>query len=309
MKGLAIILLLVVETIGFVYAASRTVHFIELSLPPDGKFWAYLALAVLDVALITWTVVALFKSDGFAQEGIAILMIIINFAGMFAGVATDTFYQSGQNGVIAKLPAETVSITTWIMLFVIVANMGAFIGFYMADPDLSLERSKRRIEYRYKRAQLKGMEYQANKLAQQYEEKSGITYYWDEAMAKGIVSPNQPQYRVSQPLQFEQPTQAAMPVQWQPMPEYHPTRQPIADGAVEPMHFETVPAPTETVPITPKTLADYGVDRDWAQGMINKYQLDTADKAYVALSSAGRVPAGMTKREFERLYNENFTQP
>lgn len=116
------------------YAASRTLHFVQATMPPDQQYWGYLFLLATGVGAVIWLYVYLNWAEGAKQRGIAFSMGIIDLIGECILVYADTVRVSGQNGLMAFNDQET---RTFVIASVgiIIINIFAGFMFKLWDPE------------------------------------------------------------------------------------------------------------------------------------------------------------------------------
>lgn len=116
-----------------IFTASRTVHFLQLTFPPDFAYVAYLALAAFDGGIIGWSIFATVSAEGAMQRGLAYLMIFVCLVGVILTTVADTIISSGQNG-LTKVPPYMATIGVWGSLVVIILNVVAGVVAHLASP-------------------------------------------------------------------------------------------------------------------------------------------------------------------------------
>jgi hypothetical protein len=118
-----------------VYAATRTLNFIDGTLGADDQIIGLLALFATTGGAIAWLLVFLHNSEGIAQKGIALVMVVIDIFGEIALFTIDTLLQSGVNGITETLPAEDIRLTVLGMSALIGANIIATFAFHIVEPE------------------------------------------------------------------------------------------------------------------------------------------------------------------------------
>jgi hypothetical protein len=119
-----------------VYAASRSLHFIQSSLDEENQILGYFALLATSGGMIAWLLVFLHKADGVIQKGIALLMIVVDFLGEAALFTMDTLQQAGINGVVTQLAPSEVRLVLIGMSVLIAANILATIAYHLGNMDV-----------------------------------------------------------------------------------------------------------------------------------------------------------------------------
>ena len=117
------------------YAASRTLDFVNSTLGQDDQVIGYLALFATTGGALAWLAVFLWDSEGIAQKGIALVMIIIDVLGEITLFTIDTLLQSGANGLTATLAPEEIRLTVLGMSGLIGVNIIATFAFHIANPE------------------------------------------------------------------------------------------------------------------------------------------------------------------------------
>ena len=92
----------------FVYAASRSLDFIQSTLPPDQKIIGFLGLFATEGGSVIWLTVYLKEASGHAQKATSFLIAIADMIGSIGLFTFDTLYRSGQNGAIAALTPDDI---------------------------------------------------------------------------------------------------------------------------------------------------------------------------------------------------------
>lgn len=116
-----------------IFTASRTVHFLQMTFPPDFSYIAYLALAAFDGGMIGWAIFATSSAEGAIQRGLAYTMIGICLIGVVLTTVADTIISSGANG-LTKIPPYMTTVGVWGSLAVIVLNVVAGVVTHLVSP-------------------------------------------------------------------------------------------------------------------------------------------------------------------------------
>lgn len=93
-KKIGMLLVTILGGALLVYSATRSLDFIELTLPEDRKILAYFGLAALDGGLIAWLLSYLYGSRGGWQRAISILMVCVDVIGAVSMFTLDTLYNA-----------------------------------------------------------------------------------------------------------------------------------------------------------------------------------------------------------------------
>lgn len=116
-----------------IFTATRTVHFLQMTFPPDFQYIAYLALAAFDGGILGWTIFATVASEGAMQRGLSYLMIFVCLVGVILTTVADTIITSGKNG-LTSVPPNMATIGIWGSLAVIILNVVAGVVAHLAAP-------------------------------------------------------------------------------------------------------------------------------------------------------------------------------
>lgn len=134
-KGIASVLFYAIGAALLVYAAARSLMFIQSTLPPDQQIIGFLALAATSGGMIAWLLVFLHKAEGLGQKIIAALMVAIDALGEFTLFTFDTLLESGRNGMTATLTPDEIRAVVLGMSVLIAVNILATIAFHIFDPE------------------------------------------------------------------------------------------------------------------------------------------------------------------------------
>ncbi len=116
------------------FTAIRTIHFLQLTFPPDQRYVAYLGLVAFDVGVLGWFYYATHSAEGAAQRAVAYGMIFVCCAGVIATTIADMTIVSSENG-LAKIPPDVGILGLWAVIIVIVLNFLAGIIVHLVDPN------------------------------------------------------------------------------------------------------------------------------------------------------------------------------
>ena len=119
-----------------VYAASRSLHFIQASLDEDNQILGMFALLATSGGMIGWLTIFLFKADGIVQKGIALLMVLVDFLGEAALFTMDTLQQAGANGVVKELTQSETRTVLIGMSILIALNILAGIAYHLGNMEI-----------------------------------------------------------------------------------------------------------------------------------------------------------------------------
>jgi hypothetical protein len=117
-----------------IYAAARSLHFIQATLSSDQQILGFLALAATSGGAVAWLLVFLHAAEGVGQKATAGIMVVVCLLGEFALFAFDTLLESGNAGMIAAMTSEEIRTVVMGMSGLIAINIGATIAFHLVDP-------------------------------------------------------------------------------------------------------------------------------------------------------------------------------
>ena len=120
------------------YAASRTLNFVQMTMPADKQIMGYLYLLSTGIGSLIWAQTYLKKAKGSTQRAISFGMGILDLIGEFVLVYADTAYVSTQTG---KMTMTETELSTFILASValMAINAIAYFAFKLADPDAAAE--------------------------------------------------------------------------------------------------------------------------------------------------------------------------
>jgi len=166
-KKIGILLVTILGGALLVYSATRSLDFIELTLPADRKILAYFGLAALDGGLVAWLLSYLNGSRGAWQRAISILMVIVDTLGAIAMFTLDTLYQTGKNGMTEAMTPEAMTNAVLALSGIIALNIIATIAHHITDPDKLREQAEEEAFAKTEEATLKQISKNADQLAAQ----------------------------------------------------------------------------------------------------------------------------------------------
>jgi hypothetical protein len=117
-----------------IYAAMRTLHFIQATLPADQQILGYLALLATSGGAVAWLLVFLHAAEGVLQKATSIIMVLVCLVGEFALFAFDTLLVTGEAGLITSMRAEEIRAVVIGMSGLIAVNIGATVIYHLVDP-------------------------------------------------------------------------------------------------------------------------------------------------------------------------------
>lgn len=166
-----------------IFTGIRTVHFLQMTFPPDQGYMAYVGLAAFDIGVLLWFLFGKYGARGW-QRAIAYLMIFICLLGVCICTYADTMVVSAQNGMVT-LPPGTADMALRGIIAIILTNVVAGIGAHIADPDhlrqWAIESAKDRIEDQT----LKAISQQAVLIAPDVAEKQALA--WSNEMYRNLM--------------------------------------------------------------------------------------------------------------------------
>lgn len=133
LKFVAIVAFFVIGGGLLAYAASRSLDFVQSTLPAKDQVLGYFALLATSGGMIGWLLVFLFRAEGIIQRGTALLMVLIDFAGEATLFTMDTLYRSGENGLVGKMTPEEIRTVILAMSALIALNIFATIVFELGS--------------------------------------------------------------------------------------------------------------------------------------------------------------------------------
>jgi hypothetical protein len=174
---------LILAMLGFTVV--RTLHFLQMTFPPDQQYIAYLALAAFDVGVLGWFYYATHAAEGAAQRAVAYGMIFICGAGVIITTIADMLMVSDQNGVINKLPPDLATIALWAVMIVIALNVAAGIIVHLVDPKHQRHMAAEAARDKIHMATLAQINKQADTIAPQIAER--VAAHWaDQTIAEMV---------------------------------------------------------------------------------------------------------------------------
>lgn len=158
------------------YAASRTLAFVSGTLPAEDQAVGFLTLFATTGGGLAWLAVFLWSSEGVAQKGIALVMIVLDVSGEIAIFTFETLLVSGQNGMIGTLSPEKIRMTVLGMSALIGANIVATFAFHILEPK-NLQRIEEHFaDWKINQAVLKAKVEKADSIAIEIAEREAEAY-------------------------------------------------------------------------------------------------------------------------------------
>ena len=134
-KGIGSVLFYVLAAGLVIYAGSRSLDFIQSTLPPDQKLIGWLGLLATEGGAIVWLVVFLKQSQGLGQKVISFLSAVMDMGGSIMLFTFDTLIRSAQNGAILELTPDDVKNVILALSGLIGVNLIAVFAFHVFDPE------------------------------------------------------------------------------------------------------------------------------------------------------------------------------
>ena len=139
LKFMALVAFFVIGGGLLAYAASRSLDFIQSTLPANDQVLGYFALLATSGGMIGWLLVFLFRADGIIQRGTSLLMVLIDFLGEAALFTMDTLYRSGENGLVGRMTPDEIRTVILGMSALIALNIFATIVFELGRTEVLRE--------------------------------------------------------------------------------------------------------------------------------------------------------------------------
>lgn len=151
----------------FAYAASRSLDFIQSTLPPNQKVIGFLGLFATEGGSIIWLVVFLKEASGLPQKAISVLIAIVDMLGSIGLFTFDTLYRSGQNGAIASLTPDDIRNVILGLSGLIGLNLISAFAFHLMNPENMRKMREDLAHDAVQASLLKQIEDEAEHMAQQ----------------------------------------------------------------------------------------------------------------------------------------------
>jgi hypothetical protein len=164
-KQLGNILTTVLSIALLVYTATRSLDFIQMTLPEGRQLLAWFALAALDGGLIGWLMNYMYSAQGGMQRAISLLMVIIDFLGVAAMFTLDTLVNTGNAGMTTRLDPASMMTAVLVLSGIITLNIGSTLAHYIYDPGRQKEKAEEEIQEKIEELALKNLKQNAPTLA------------------------------------------------------------------------------------------------------------------------------------------------
>lgn len=165
-KGIASVLFYAISAALLVYAATRSLAFVQSTLPPSQQLIGFLALAATSGGMIAWLLVFLHKAEGLPQKITAALMVAVDALGEFTLFTFDTLLESGKNGMTAILTPDEIRAVVLGMSALIAINILATVAFEIFDPENMRRMRESFVKDRLESEALKLIEKRGEEIAQ-----------------------------------------------------------------------------------------------------------------------------------------------
>ena len=139
LKFVAVVAFFVIGGGLLVYAASRSLDFVQSTLPTKDQVLGYFALLATSGGMIGWLLVFLYRADGILQRGTALIMTLIDFLGEAALFTMDTLYRSGENGLVGQMTKDEIRTVILGMSGLIALNIFATLMFELGKMEVLKE--------------------------------------------------------------------------------------------------------------------------------------------------------------------------
>lgn len=121
------------------YAASRTLEFVQATMPADKQWMGYLYLLATGIGALIWLHVFLHDAKGSKRRGLSMGIAIVDLLMEFTLVYADTMRESSKQGLLT-MSADDLRL--FILASVLAVGLNAFAWFFYTlwDPDKEQER-------------------------------------------------------------------------------------------------------------------------------------------------------------------------
>ena len=119
----------------FFWTASLSLGELRIILPND-PIQPYIGLILTDVGALVWLMVFIGRAKGLVQRSIAILMLIVDLAGVIL-LAAGGLLTAGQT--LTDVPAQLGDALVWGLIGLTLLNLIAAYVFHLADPATAQE--------------------------------------------------------------------------------------------------------------------------------------------------------------------------
>jgi hypothetical protein len=170
-KGIAAVAFYLIAIGLMVYAALRSLHFIQMSLPADQQMLGYLGLLATSGGMIGWLLVFLHKAQGVGQRVTSFLMIGVCAAGEFGLFALDTLYVTGEAGLISQMTSDEIRMVLIALSGLIAINIAATVIYHIVEPENMREMKENFVKDRLEAEAMKIIEKRGEEIAREMAPK------------------------------------------------------------------------------------------------------------------------------------------
>lgn len=225
-KGIATLMFYLISVALLLYAGSRSLAFIQMTLPPDQQITGFLALGATSGGAIMWLLVFMFYAQGLGQKITSATMIAIDLLGEFALFAIDTMLESGKSGLTGQLTEGDITMVVVGLSGLIFANIVAGFAFHLTDPEHAKDMKESFVFDKLRDDSMKLIEKRGEELSAQIAPKLAEQWAADfearfsnmNAIGLGRTSPRVIDVKVSDPPALPAPvleaTKAAESAGW-----------------------------------------------------------------------------------------------
>ena len=121
------------------YAASRTLEFVQATMPPEKQWMGYLFLLATGIGAIIWLNVYLHDAKGAKQRGLAFGLAVVDLLMEFTLVYADTMRESSENGLLT-MTNEDLKLFILVSVGAVGLNAIGWFFYKLFDPDKEQER-------------------------------------------------------------------------------------------------------------------------------------------------------------------------
>jgi hypothetical protein len=132
-RGISKVLFYVIIGALLIYSSSRSLDFIQSTLPSDQQIVGFLGLAATSGGMLTWLLLFMYHSEGLGQKVTAGLMVVIDMVGEFGLFTMDTLYRSAQSGMISSLSADEIRSVILGLSTLIAVNIFSTVAYHLLD--------------------------------------------------------------------------------------------------------------------------------------------------------------------------------
>lgn len=121
------------------YAASRTLEFVQATMPPDKQWMGYLFLLATGIGALIWQFVYLQDAKGSKQRGLSFGLAVVDLLMEFVLVYADTMRESSANGLLT-MSAEDLRLFILASVGAVGLNAIGWFFYKLWDPEKEQER-------------------------------------------------------------------------------------------------------------------------------------------------------------------------